>query len=46
MIRAPSFQLMPKIRFMPAPVPDTFPRVKNRHDRNSAIPQNPAAAPP
>ena len=42
MIREPSFQLMPKIRFMPAPVPEILPMVKNRQARNSAAPTTPA----
>lgn len=43
MIRAPAFQLMPKIRFMPAPLPEIFPKVKNRHARNRQTPTKAAA---
>ena len=44
MIRAPSFQLMPKIRFMPAPLPEILPKVKNRQEKNRQIPTKAAAA--
>ena len=38
MMTEPSFQLMPKIRFMPAPVPEMLPMVKNRQARKTAQP--------
>ena len=36
MIPEPIFQLIPVIRFIPAPVPEIFPIVKKRQDKNTA----------
>lgn len=33
-MRAPTFQLMPKMRFIPAPLPEILPKVKKRQEKN------------
>ena len=46
MMAEPIFQSMPKIRFMPAPVPEILPIVKNRQERNTATLTMPEATGP
>ena len=46
MMTEPIFQSMPKMRFIPAPVPEMLPIVKNRQERNMAQPTTPEATGP
>ena len=46
MIIEPIFQLIPKIKLNPAPVPDIFPIVKNKQDKKVVIPTMIAATGP
>ena len=36
-MRAPTFQLMPKMRFIPAPLPEILPKVKKRQEKKTVI---------
>lgn len=42
-MRAPTFQLMPKMRFIPAPLPEILPKVKKRQEKKRQIPTKAAA---
>ena len=46
MMAEPIFQSRPKMRFIPAPVPEMLPIVKNRQERNMAQPTMPEATGP